>query len=97
MQIAGDGGELVVSAYSHGTRATDLSGGSSEDVKITVKAFFAEKGVQANSKAWHNAVQSEHVQRTAIVYFLAKNVPESSWGRTVSRDRTTGETCQTTC
>ena len=36
-------------AHSHGTRATDLSGRSSEDVKITVEAFLAEKGVQANS------------------------------------------------
>ena len=74
------------------TRATDLSGGSSEDVKFTVKAFLAEKGMQANSKGWHNAMQSEHVQRMATAYFL-----EGSWGRTVSRDRATGETCQTTC
>ena len=41
-------------------------------MKITVKAFHAEKGVQANSKAWHNAMQSEHVQRMATSYFLEK-------------------------
>ena len=49
-----------------------FSGRSAEDVKITVKAFLTEKGVQANSKAWHNAMQSEHVRRMAIAYFLAK-------------------------
>ena len=52
------------SAHSHGRRVTDVSGRSSEDAKIMVKAFFAEKGVQANSKAWYNAMQSEHAQRT---------------------------------
>ena len=62
----------TVSAHSHGTRAPVLSGGSSEDVKIKVKAFLAEKGVQAKSKAWHNAMQSEHGQRMATAYFLAK-------------------------
>ena len=51
----------TVSAHSHGTRAADPSGGSSEGVKIKVKAFLAEEGVQENSKAWHNAMQSEHV------------------------------------
>ena len=54
------------SIHSHGTRATSVPGRSAEDVKITVKAFLAEKGMQANSKAWHNAMQSEHVQRVAI-------------------------------
>ena len=72
------------SAHSHGTRATDLSGRSSEDVKIKVEAFLPEKGVQANSKAWHNAMQSEHVQHMAIAYFLA-NVPEGFWaGRSLA-------------
>ena len=60
-------------------------------MKIKVKAFLAGKGVQANSKAWHNAMQSEHVQRMATARFW------QILGRTVSRDRTTGETCQTTC
>ena len=40
-------------------------------MKITVKAFLAEKGVQANSKVWHNALQSEHVQRMEIASSLA--------------------------
>ena len=33
----------------HGTRATDLSGRSAEDVKITVKTFLAERDVQATT------------------------------------------------
>ena len=48
--------------------APRVSGRSAEDVKIMVKAFLAERGVQANSKAWHNAVQSEHIQRMAIAH-----------------------------
>ena len=39
---------------------------------MKIKVFLAEKGVQANSKAWPNAMQSEHVQRLATAYFLAK-------------------------
>ena len=38
-----------------------------EDVKIMVKTFFVKRGVQRNSKAWHNAMQSEHTQRMVIV------------------------------
>ena len=37
-----------------------------KNVTIIVKTFPAEIGVQANSKAWHNAMQSEHVKRMAI-------------------------------
>ena len=33
-----------------------------------VKTFLAERGVQANSKAWHNAKQSEHIQRMAVAH-----------------------------
>ena len=60
------------SAHSHGTRTTNVSGRSSGDVKIMVRAFLAKKGVQANSKAWHNAMQSEHIQRMTIAHSLAK-------------------------
>ena len=38
------------------------------DVKIMVEAFLAEGGVQANSKAWNNAMQGEHIQRMAIAH-----------------------------
>ena len=55
-------------AHGHGTRATSVSGRSAEDVKIMVKAFLAERGVQANSNSWHNAMQSEHIQRMAIAH-----------------------------
>ena len=55
-------------AHGHGTRATRVLGRYDEDVNIMVKAFFTERGVQANSKAWHNATQSEHIQRTAIAH-----------------------------
>ena len=37
-----------------------------------VKAFSAERSVQANSKAWHNAMQSEQIQSLAIAHALAK-------------------------
>ena len=47
-------------------RATNVSGRSAEDVKIMVKAILAERSVQANSLAWHNAVKSAHIQRMAI-------------------------------
>ena len=49
----------------HGT-TTDVSKRSAEDVKIMVEAFLTERGVQANSKAWHNAMQSEHKQCMAV-------------------------------
>ena len=49
-------------------RGTGVFGSFAEDVKIMVKAFLAERGVQANSKAWHNAMQSEHIQRMAIAH-----------------------------
>ena len=51
------------STQSHGTRVTDVCGRSPEDAKILVKAFLVEGGVQANSRAWHNAMQSENIQR----------------------------------
>ena len=51
---------------SHGKSAAIVPGRSSEDVKIIVGSFLAEKGVLANSKAWRNAMQSEHVKRMAI-------------------------------
>ena len=53
---------------SHGTRSTSVPGRSSEDVKIMVRTFLAEEGVQASSKAWHNAMQREHIQRMAIAH-----------------------------
>ena len=55
-------------AHDHGTRATSVSGMSAEDVKIMVAAFLAERGVQANRKAWHNVMQSEHIQRMAVAH-----------------------------
>ena len=54
------------STDSYGKRAATVPGRSVEDVKIFVKAFLAEKGVQAKRKAWHNAMQSEHVKRMVI-------------------------------
>ena len=54
------------STHSHGTKVTDFPGRSLEYVKIMVKTFFVERGVQTNSKAWHNSMQSEHMQRMAI-------------------------------
>ena len=57
-------------AHSNGKRATSVSGRSAEDVKVMVKAFLAERGMQANSEAWHNAMQSEHVQRMATAHSL---------------------------
>ena len=59
------------STHIHGTRTTSVPGRSSEDVEIMVRAFLAEKGVQANSKAWHNAMQSKphttYGNRTSII------------------------------
>ena len=55
-------------AHGHETRAFRVSGRSAEDVKIMVEAFLAERGVQANSKASHNAMQSEHIQRMALAH-----------------------------
>ena len=57
--------------HSHGARSTDVPGRSAEDVKIMVNA------VQANSKAWHNAMQSEHIQHMAIA--LAQRPIEKAW------------------
>ena len=57
---------------SCGKSAASVPGRSSEDVKIIVKAFLAEQGVQANRKAWHNAMQSEHVKRMAIAQIMLK-------------------------
>ena len=54
--------------HSRGTRTTSIPGRSSDAVKIMVRAFLAEKRIQANSKAWHNAMQSEHTQRMAIAH-----------------------------
>ena len=51
--------------HGHGMRATNVSGRSTEDMKIMAKAFVAEKGMQANSKAWHNVM---HKQRMAIAH-----------------------------
>ena len=64
---------LTSSTQSHGTRVTDVSGRSPEDVKILVKAFLVEGGVQANSKAWHNAMQSENIQRKTIAHAQRPN------------------------
>ena len=64
---------LDQTAHGHGKRATSVSGRSAEDVKILVKVFLAERGVQANSKAWHNAMQSEHIQRMAIAHAQRPN------------------------
>ena len=83
----------TVSAHSHGTRATDFSGRSSEDVKITVKAFLAEKGVQANSKAWHHTMQSEHVQRMAIACVLGKTYLKVSEQDGLSRSSSLAMDC----
>ena len=55
--------ERSSTAHSHGTRATCVYGRSDEDVKIMVKAFLKRK-----AKAWHNAMQSEHIQRMAIAH-----------------------------
>ena len=60
--------ERMSTAHGHGTRATRGSGRSAENVKIMVRAFLAERGVQANSKAWHHAMQSEQIQRMAIAH-----------------------------
>ena len=65
----------------HGTRAASVSGRCAEDVKIMVMAFLAERGVQANSKAWHNAMQSEHIQRMTIAH------EQSEEGASATRDR----------
>ena len=35
----------------HGTGTTNMSGITAEDVKIMVRTFLAEKGVEGNSKA----------------------------------------------
>ena len=45
------------------------------------------KGVQVNSKAWHNAMQSEHIQRMAIAHAQRPNVPDGreERGRACSR------------
>ena len=42
-------------AHGHGTRATSVLGRSDDDVKIMVKAFLAESGVQANIVAQRHA------------------------------------------
>ena len=76
------------STFSYGKRAASVPGRSAEDVKIIVKTFLAEKGLQANSKAWHNAMQSEHVKRMATAQ------GEVTVRFLVSELR--GETCQTT-
>ena len=68
-------------AHGHGTRAASVSGRCAEDVKIMVMAFLAERGVQANSKAWHNAMQSEHIQRMTIAH------EQSEEGAKATRDR----------
>ena len=50
-------------AHGHGTRATSVSVRFAEDMKIMVKAFLAERGVQANSK-----VAQRHAERTHTAY-----------------------------
>ena len=46
-----------------------------ETRKITAKTFLAEKkGVQASSRAWHTAMQSEHVQRMAFAHAMTKQI-----------------------
>ena len=85
--------------HSHGTRATDLLGRSPEDVKITVKALFAEKrSAGKTARRGNNAVQSEHVQRIAIADFLAKtDLKGPRAGRSLVFRATCEKTCQTTC
>ena len=58
-------------------------------MKITVRLFLAEKGVQANSKAWHNALQSEHIQRMAIAHSVHENASDFSDGHSCGNLRKT--------
>ena len=55
-------------AHCYGTRATRVVEDLLKTKKIMVKAFLAGRGVQANSKACHNAMQSEHMQRMATAH-----------------------------
>ena len=59
---------LTSIAHGNGTRGTSVSRSSVEDVTIMLKAFTSERSVQANSKAWHNAMQSDDRQRMAIAH-----------------------------
>ena len=70
-------------AHAHGTRVSGRSAGD-----VMVKAFLDGRGVQAKSKAWHNAMQSEHF-RSAWQPLTHKDQTEGRAKDTRARDGVT--------